>query len=189
MTARVRLALTSDLEAIDRIERASFGSPWPLDAYAQELERRGGWLEVAELGALGVVGFSCTWHVPRSEPVHERRAGSARAAPDTSSRHGHSSALEAHLLRIAVDPSVRNAGVGRDLLGAVLARAVAASAEHMTLEVASENVAAIALYRAAGFVEIGRRAGYYRAPPDDAIIMRRDIQPANDILVGRTGNA
>ena len=96
-------------------------------------------------------------------------------------------AFEAHLLRIAVDPRQRNAGIGRDLLGAVLARATAAKAEHITLEVASENEAAIALYRAAGFVEIGRRAAYYRSPPDDAIIMRRELPRANDILVGRAG--
>ena len=96
-------------------------------------------------------------------------------------------AFEAHLLRIAVDPRQRNAGIGRDLLGAVLARATAARAEHITLEVASENEAAIALYRAAGFVEIGRRAAYYRSPPDDAIIMRRELPRANDILVGRAG--
>ena len=179
MTSRVRVALTSDLDAIDRIERASFGSPWPLDAYAQELERRGGWLEVAELSGAGVVGFSCTWHVPRT-PAGPMSVRSVDTRPPA--------ALEAHLLRIAVDPRFRNAGIGRDLLGAVLARATAASAEHMTLEVASENEAAIALYRAAGFVEIGRRAGYYRAPPDDAIIMRRELPPANDIFVGRTGN-
>jgi ribosomal-protein-alanine N-acetyltransferase len=178
MTSSVRVALTSDLDAIDRIERDSFGCPWPLDAYAQELERRGGWLEVAEVADAGVVGFSCTWHVPHSMPSPRRVA--------LASASGVPAALEAHLLRIAVDPRFRNVGVGRDLLGAVLARAVAASAEHMTLEVASENEAAIALYRAAGFVEIGRRAGYYRAPPDDAIIMRRELMPANDILVGRT---
>jgi ribosomal protein S18 acetylase RimI-like enzyme len=185
MTSRVRVALTSDLDAIDRIERDSFGSPWPLDAYAQELERRGGWLEVAELATVGVVGFSCTWHVPNNNAPRVRP--SARAA--VSSRHcvPEPAVLEAHLLRIAVDPRFRNAGIGRDLLGAVLARATAASAEHMTLEVASENEAAIGLYRAAGFVEIGRRVAYYRTPPDDAIIMRRDLPLANDILVGRAG--
>ena len=176
MTSRVRLALTSDLDAIDRIERDSFGSPWPLDAYAQELERRGGWLEVAELPVIGVVGFSCTWHVPRNTGQRVPAVRAPARPPE---------AFEAHLLRIAVDPRQRNAGIGRDLLGALLARATAAKAEHITLEVASANEAAIALYRAAGFVEIGRRAAYYRSPPDDAIIMRRELACANDILVGR----
>jgi ribosomal-protein-alanine N-acetyltransferase len=155
----IRVASTSDLEAIDAIERASFGNPWPLDAYAQELERPGGRLEVAELHGHGVVGFSCTWYVP-----DRPRAGEE---------------LEAHLLRIAVDPRFRRRQVGRDLVGAVLARAAAAAVHHMTLEVASENHAAVALYRCAGFVEIGRRAAYYRAPPDDAIIMRRELLSAS----------
>ena len=44
------------------------------------------------------------------------------------------------------------------------------------LEVADTNAAARALYASAGFVEVGRRPGYYRsagAAPRDAILMRR----------------
>lgn len=150
MTVILREARPSDLGAIDRIERAAFGNPWPLDAYAQEIEREHGILEVALVRGEGVVGFSCAWHV----------------------------AEEAHLLRIATAPRFRRRGIGRDLLSAVLARARAASCGRITLEVASANGAAIHLYETVGFREIGRRSGYYRVPPDDALVMRLDFTPA-----------
>jgi ribosomal-protein-alanine N-acetyltransferase len=140
----LRDALAMDLDSICHIEHACFGNPWPADAYAQELQRVEGQLMVAvDLG--GVVGFSCVWHV----------------------------AGEAHLLRIAVDPTLRRRGLGRMLLRAVFARAQVAGCNQITLEVASANTPAIALYHEAGFTEIGRREGYYRTPPDDALVMRR----------------
>lgn len=143
----LRPAIVHDLATIDRIEQACFGNPWPEDAYAQELERRPGTLEVAALPSGEVVGFSCAWHV----------------------------ADEAHLLRIATHPAWWRRGIGRRLLDAAVSRARAASCKHMTLEVAAGNGAAVALYHGAGFREIGRRFGYYRSPPDDAIVMRLDF--------------
>jgi ribosomal-protein-alanine N-acetyltransferase len=55
------------------------------------------------------------------------------------------------------------------LQGAVLRKAAV-----MFLEVAAGNVAALALYRAAGFAEVGRRVRYY-ADGSDALVMRRDL--------------
>jgi ribosomal-protein-alanine N-acetyltransferase len=47
----------------------------------------------------------------------------------------------------------------------------------MFLEVAVDNVAALALYRSRGFEAVGRRPGYYSRPdgPIDAMIMRVDL--------------
>lgn len=69
---------------------------------------------------------------------------------------------EAELLTIAVDPTLRRRGLGRTLLDAALVRARARGAEAIFLEVAADNVAAIALYEAAGFQRSGTRPGYYR---------------------------
>lgn len=154
MTVSLRPARPSDLGAIERIERASFGNPWPLDAYAQELERDHATLEVAVVRGEGIAGFSCAWHV----------------------------AEEAHLLRIATSTRFRRRGIGRDLLSAVIARARAASCGRITLEVASANGAAIHLYEAHAFREIGRRSGYYRVPPDDAVVMRLDLEPIRPVV-------
>jgi ribosomal-protein-alanine acetyltransferase len=75
------------------------------------------------------------------------------------------------LRRIAVIPSARGHGIGRDLLLAVITHARAASCDRVELEVASQNSAALRLYRAAGFAVVGRRPRYYRDPPDDAVLM------------------
>lgn len=68
---------------------------------------------------------------------------------------------EAEILTLAVRPSARRAGLGVRLVEAAVVRAAALGAERMFLEVAEGNVAARALYARSGFVEIGRRRGYY----------------------------
>ena len=79
---------------------------------------------------------------------------------------------EAELLTLAVLPAARGAGVGGGLLAATLAEAVRQGAATVLLEVAPGNGAARALYRRAGFGEVGLRRRYY---PDggDALVMRR----------------
>ncbi|MBY4898022.1 ribosomal protein S18-alanine N-acetyltransferase [Cupriavidus sp. AU9028] len=84
---------------------------------------------------------------------------------------------EMHLLNLTVAPQLQRKGLGRLMLGLALA----VSREHrlpdMLLEVRPSNTAALALYHAAGFVEIGRRRGYYPADDggrEDALVLRRD---------------
>lgn len=146
----LRPATELDLDAIEGIEAVSFGNPWPADVYAQEIERDVGRVEVAQDGEGTVIGMFCVWCV----------------------------ADQSHLMRIATAPAYRCRGVGRDLLRAAIARARSAGCEHMTLEVASANRAAIGLYAEAGFVVVGRREGYYRTPPDDALVMRCELTSA-----------
>ncbi|MFP4275098.1 MAG: GNAT family N-acetyltransferase, partial [Paracoccaceae bacterium] len=58
------------------------------------------------------------------------------------------------------------------------AQARARQAERAFLEVAADNRAALALYRAAGWAEAARRAGYYTragALPEDALLLCRDL--------------
>lgn len=54
------------------------------------------------------------------------------------------------------------------------------SLETLSLEVRASNAAAIAFYRQAGFVERGRRRGYYSLPEEDAIQMSRTLGPRLD---------
>lgn len=92
---------------------------------------------------------------------------------------GRALAGEAELLTLAVHPSKRRQGRGRQLLSAFEAEAMAREAEAAFLEVAADNGAAIALYRRAGFVDAGRRPGYYRPPRGgaiDALVMRKAFQ-------------
>ena len=76
---------------------------------------------------------------------------------------------ELHITLVAVDPAQRRRGLARRLLTALFQEGRSRGAERATLEVASGNAAALALYRQAGFLEAGRRRGYYRNG-DDALI-------------------
>ena len=69
---------------------------------------------------------------------------------------------QAEILTIAVAKSARRQGLGRQLLRGAVKRLQQEGSGELFLEVAEDNVAAIALYRMAGFQPIGRRPAYYR---------------------------
>ena len=70
---------------------------------------------------------------------------------------------EAEILTLAVRPAARRGGLGGRLVGEGVLAAAARGATRVFLEVAEDNVAARALYERTGFVEAGRRPGYYAA--------------------------
>jgi len=84
---------------------------------------------------------------------------------------------EVEILALATDPDHCGQGHGRACLDAALAQAAARGARHAFLEVAADNAAALALYRAAGFVQAGLRRGYYARPgaAADALVMTRAL--------------
>jgi len=84
---------------------------------------------------------------------------------------GRIAADEAEVLTLAVTPGARRQGMGTGLLWEAKARMVSHGASVVFLEVAASNVAALSLYRAKGFVEVGRRPRYY-ADGSDAVVMR-----------------
>lgn len=84
---------------------------------------------------------------------------------------------EAEVFRIAALPSARRRGVGRALLGHFLGECRARGCTDVYLEVRASNAPAIALYRAAGFCEIGRRRHYYRNPTEDALLFALHLTP------------
>lgn len=82
---------------------------------------------------------------------------------------------ESELLTLAVDPASQGRGIGRRLTERWLDGA-GTHADTAFLEVASDNTAALGLYRSLGFAPSGLRKAYYArnaAPAADAIVMRR----------------
>ena len=69
---------------------------------------------------------------------------------------------DAELQRIAVDPGYRRRGLASHLLVAVEELAARDGATRLLLEVREDNTTAAAFYESRGFVEVGRRRGYYR---------------------------
>ncbi|QDC11356.1 GNAT family N-acetyltransferase [Oceanicola sp. D3] len=91
---------------------------------------------------------------------------------------GQASGAEAELLTLAVPPDARRQGRGRALLAAYHDAASARGASTTLLEVAANNAAAIALYTASGYGEVGQRKAYYRTPDAariDALVMTRAL--------------
>jgi ribosomal-protein-alanine N-acetyltransferase len=82
---------------------------------------------------------------------------------------------EGEILNLAVAPAHRGRGVGGLLLHALLRELAGRGVRRAFLEVRSSNAAARRLYDSAGFVEIGRRRGYYERPPEDALVLARDL--------------
>lgn len=83
---------------------------------------------------------------------------------------------EAELHLLATLPDYRRRGAAAALLRHFLCDEHLPRPLRVFLEVAQSNVAAQTLYRRAGFVEIGRRKGYYthaNRPPEDAILMEQ----------------
>jgi ribosomal-protein-alanine N-acetyltransferase len=122
-------------EALARIHAASFAlpPPWAAREFEGFLTDPTCFLETVHEG-LTLVGFALF-----------------RVAAD-----------QAELLTLAVAPDARRQGHARNLVVRGLVQAQARGAQSCFLEVAANNDAAMALYRATGFVEVGRRAGYYR---------------------------
>jgi ribosomal-protein-alanine N-acetyltransferase len=87
------------------------------------------------------------------------------------SRLGRKPPFEYEVHTIGVDTAYQGRGIGRRLLEELLAFADGGA---VYLEVRTDNEAAIALYRSAGFVQIGLRRHYYRVSGADAYTMRRD---------------
>ena len=75
-------------------------------------------------------------------------------------------------------PRARRQGVGQALLRAWLRWAATAHAATALLEVRVSNHTAIRLYEASGFQVDGVRKHYYQHPPEDALLMRRQLTSA-----------
>jgi ribosomal-protein-alanine N-acetyltransferase len=84
---------------------------------------------------------------------------------------------DAELLAIATSPAVRRQGAGREILHALDAEARKRGLMRWVLEVARNNVAALGLYKSAGFVEIGVRKAYYSQGGGraDALVLSRPV--------------
>ncbi len=120
--------------------------PWPAAAFNRELASKHNHYVAARVGDV-LVGYAGISRLGRTPPFE----------------------YEVHT--IGVDPAYQGRGIGRRLLGQLLEFAGGGA---VYLEVRTDNGPAIALYRSAGFEQIGLRRRYYRVSGADAYTMRRD---------------
>lgn len=81
---------------------------------------------------------------------------------------------EAEILTLVVSPHFRSIGAGKALLSRAMATAYKRGCEHIFLEAAADNKAALKLYSLFGAKKCGERAGYYlsnKGYPKAAILL------------------
>ncbi len=138
--------MTSDhIAPIAQLEKQCFSAPWDERSVASELNNP----------------LSC-WLVAMEG---ERLAGYV----------GSQTVLgETDMMNIAVHPDFRRQGIAEALVNALVAALKERESHCLTLEVRASNTAAKALYGKLGFTQIGLRKNYYRAPKEDALILRKE---------------
>ncbi len=139
----IRSAEDTDLLAIFRIEKASFSQPWPFAAFERYIDEPT--FLVATDGAK-IVGYIVADMIPN----HGRALG--------------------HVKDIAVHPSRRGEGIGRELLKQALSGLRARGTHSVKLEVRASNEPAISLYRDFGFRYLRTIPRYY-GDGEDALVM------------------
>lgn len=85
----------------------------------------------------------------------------------------------ARLYSLVTHPDYRGRGIGAQLLATAERAAQEQGCEHLTLEVRPDNAAALALYRRRGYVETGRRHGFYE-DGSDALCLERPLAARGD---------
>ena len=140
----------ADAERCAQLEACLFpgDDPWPAEAFGRELAAKHNHY-VAARTADTLVGYAGISRLGRKPPFE----------------------YEVHT--IGVDPAYQGQGIGGRLLAELLEFA---DGGVVYLEVRTDNAAAIALYRSAGFVEVGLRRRYYRVSGADAYTMRREAR-------------
>lgn len=152
MNMKIRTGVASDLDFIAGLEREAFLTPWSRQSLRMELEEAPDRMPlIAEVDG-EARGYAFVWVV----------------------------ADELHVVNIAVDPSLRRRGLGRLLMGEILRRGRSMGSKLVTLEVRMGNHPARALYAEMGFREVAIRPNYYPTDREDALVMIREIHPAED---------
>lgn len=145
----VRMQKTpAHLEGVAALEKLCFSSPWSAQS-----------LELLTNDGIGVGYLLTAPATPQAEPSVVAYGGMLITVD------------EGQITNIAVHPDHRQKGYGTAIVRALLRHAKDARLDSVSLEVRVSNAAAIHLYREVGFVEVGRRKGFYRKPTEDALIM------------------
>jgi ribosomal-protein-alanine N-acetyltransferase len=140
-----------DLNAIEKIERASYRTPWSRSMFAGEL---------AKPSSISLGAF---------DPENQELLGYL-----IISRY-----VDAwHVMNLAVAPKHRRKHIAAGLLERLFVDTAGEGRRGYTLEVRVSNDVAIRLYEQAGFKARGVRRGYYTDNREDALIMWRDPEPA-----------
>ena len=147
MIPALRKMALADLDKVLSIEQRVHAHPWT----------RGNFIDALDSGYLCQV-----------YEAQQKLAGYAVLMPVVD---------EIHLLNISIDSEFQRQGLGAELLYKMLDAARGLHMQRVLLEVRRSNVAALSLYRKAGFSELAMRRGYYAAANgrEDALVMEYQL--------------
>lgn len=139
----------------------------------------------AEIAALHGAAFAEAWTPETIARMLDQPGATSLLAEAGDPRRpigfvlGQVVADEAEVLSVGVVPGWQRRGVGKALIEGLMRAAKRAEARRLYLEVAADNVPALALYGRLGFTESRRRVGYYArahpAPAVDALVLALDL--------------
>ncbi|RCW49246.1 MULTISPECIES: ribosomal protein S18-alanine N-acetyltransferase [unclassified Halanaerobium] len=146
MKVKISKLTSKDLEEIIKIEKSSFDSPWTRNAFLRDLEhnKRAFYLKMTVDN--NIAAFIGCWLI-----------------------------LDVlHIVNLAVLPLYRRQGIASRILDEALNYGRSIGANRATLEVRTENTAAVNLYKKFNFTAEGVRLDYY-GPGCDALIMWKEL--------------
>lgn len=135
-----------DVAQVAAIERDTFAEPWSVSALEAEVRRDNSYYAVLRQGDT-VLAYGGFWKVLE----------------------------EGQITNIAVRRELRGKGLGDLLVKSMKKLASSVGVERMTLEVRVSNTAAQRLYEKNGFVNAGRRPGFYGDGEDAYIYWTGDL--------------
>ena len=141
----IRLIEKSDIPQLAELERLCFSDPWSVSAFEYELNNP-----------------LSLWLVAVQEDNVAGYVGSQTVMD------------ESDMMNIAVHPDFRRQGIAENLITNLILLLNTRQSKSLTLEVRGSNAPAISLYKKMGFLQVGRRPGYYRNPREDAYILRKE---------------
>ncbi|AIM16792.1 MULTISPECIES: ribosomal protein S18-alanine N-acetyltransferase [Neobacillus] len=132
-----------DINQVYEVEKASFTTPWSIEAFYNELYNNKFAVYIVLEQDHRVIGYSGMWLVID----------------------------EAHVTNVAILPEYRGRKLGEAMMRKLMAVAREMGAKSMTLEVRVTNEVAQSLYRKLGFQNGGIRKNYYSDNQEDALVM------------------
>ena len=133
---------SDDIANVVEVEIKSFEIPWSKESFENELKNKLALYLVAKVEEKAV-GYVGVWKIFD----------------------------EGHITNVAVHPDFRGQGLAKSLISELLYLCRKDGITSFTLEVRESNIVAQSLYKSFGFVESGKRKGYYSDNNEDAIIM------------------
>ena len=145
----IRLMTVKDVDQVCAIEDATFATPWSRASIEREVTDNPCARYLLVTKGEEVLGYAGMWLVLD----------------------------EAHITNVAIRADQRGKGLGEKLMRALVQLAADSGMNWMTLEVRASNAAAQRLYKKLGFINVGRRKGYYEDNREDAILMALEHLP------------